>query len=80
VKEKHPDLVFRMETMLTQKRVEKIRLSLRFDCCFTIDCVGKSGGLILFWNNSCSVNIQNFSKTHINAVIQRQQDNFLWKF
>jgi hypothetical protein len=57
------------ETMLSQKHVEKIRLSLRFDCCFAVDCVGKSGGLILLWNSSCLVNIQNFSKTLINAVV-----------
>jgi hypothetical protein len=63
VKEKCPDLVFLMETMLTQKLAEKIQLSLRFDCCFAVDCVGKSGGLILLWNSACSVNIQNFSKT-----------------
>ncbi len=69
VKEKLSDLVFLMETMLSQKHVEKIRLSLRFDCCFAVDCVGKSGGLILLWNSSCLVNIQNFSKTLINAVV-----------
>jgi hypothetical protein len=44
VKEKRPTLVFLMETKLQTPHMETIKAKLGFNCVFTIDNVGRSGG------------------------------------
>jgi hypothetical protein len=80
VKEKRPSLVFLMETKMLSKCLEKIRLKIGFGNVFGVDSVGRSGGLALFWNDSLSVEIQNFSRRHINAIVGADGRNQLWKF
>jgi exonuclease III len=55
VKEKKPNLVFLMETKLRQKQMESIRVKLGFKNVFVVDCIGKGGGLALFWGAGCEV-------------------------
>ncbi|XP_059433934.1 uncharacterized protein LOC132167054 [Corylus avellana] len=69
VKEKKPNLVFLMETKLMASRVERVKYKLGFSSVFVVDCVGRSGGLALFWNDNELVEIQNYSRRHINAKI-----------
>jgi hypothetical protein len=45
-----------------------------------VDSRGKSGGLMLLWNSSCGVEIHNFSRRNINALIQRFPNEPVWKF
>jgi exonuclease III len=80
VKEKRPSLVFLMETKMLSKCLEKIRVKIGFRNVFGVDSVGRSGGLALFWNDSLSVEIQNFSRRHINAIVGADGRNSLWKF
>ena len=49
VKEKKLDLVFLMETKMNNKKCDSIRIKVGFDYLFCVDCVGRSGGLILGW-------------------------------
>lgn len=46
---------------------------------FVVDCVGKSGGLALLWQNEAGVDIQNFSRRHINATVSHPADISPWK-
>jgi exonuclease III len=48
VKEKHPSLVFLMETKLQAHRFKAIRVWLGFQNVFIVDSMGRSGGLALF--------------------------------
>jgi hypothetical protein len=80
VKEKRPVLVFLMETKLCNKRAEFIRIKLQFDYMFVVDCVGRSGGLILLWNSHTNVVIQNYSRRHVNAIITLDKNGSPWKF
>jgi hypothetical protein len=34
-----------------------------------VDSKGRSGGLILLWHSTINVDIQNYSRRHINVVI-----------
>jgi exonuclease III len=79
VRDKRPHLVFLMETKMTQRKAEVVRIKLGFDNCFTVDCIGKSGGLMMLWRNTILVEIQNFSRQHINAVVQCNSDAPRWK-
>jgi exonuclease III len=72
VKEKRPNLVFLMETKLRKLKLESIRTKLAFENMFVVDCVGKSGGLALFWEEGWEVEVQNYSHRHINAIVRDQ--------
>jgi exonuclease III len=70
VKEKKPDLVFLMETKLRRKKMENIRIKLGFSNMFVVDCIGRSGGLGLFWGEEAKVEVKNFSQRLVNAIIE----------
>jgi hypothetical protein len=55
-------------------------MKLGFDNMFVVDCVGKGGGLALFWGEESGVEIQNFSHRHINAIIRNHPHSLDWKF
>ena len=42
--------------------------------------MGHSGGLILFWRVGFHVDIQNFSRKHINAIVFDSETRPAWKF
>jgi ribonuclease HI/exonuclease III len=80
VREKRPNMVFLMETILPSKRLEKIRVKTGFNHVFGVDCVGRSGGLAILWNDDSLIEIQNFSRRHINAVVRTTTNGQCWKF
>jgi hypothetical protein len=80
VKEKRPNLVFLMETKCHNKNLDFIRIKLKFDHMFVVDSVGKSGELMLLWNESIQVSIQNYSRRQINAQIKVERYEVEWKF
>jgi exonuclease III len=79
VKEKQPTLLFLMETRAKNKKLQAIRRLLGFEGMFSIDPVGLSGGIALFWKNNGEVSIQNYSLRHINATIKFMGSDFEWK-
>jgi exonuclease III len=91
VKVKCPDMVFLMETKLRQKKKEEeIRTSMGFNNVFAVDCVGRSRGIALLWNNDMGIDleekkdmgieIQNYSLRHINATVTPLDGREAWKF
>jgi exonuclease III len=79
-KEKKLAILFLMETKCHRNKMESVRVKLGFDCLFIVDSVGRSGGLALLWNNSELVEIQNYSKRHINAIVKDGAIAQSWKF
>jgi hypothetical protein len=47
---------------------------------FVVDCVGKSGGLALLWSDETNVEVQNYSRRHINAKVKTAGGRAEWKF
>jgi ribonuclease HI/exonuclease III len=80
VKEKRPGLVFLLETKLQAKRIEYIRVRTGFESAFVVDSIGRSGGLALMWKGDINVEIQNYSRRHINAIVRTFDNGPLWKF
>ncbi|GLT55031.1 hypothetical protein SLA2020_281850 [Shorea laevis] len=76
VEDKHPNILFLMETKLQRDKMSYVRGKLGFDNLFVVDCIGRSGGLALFWNNSIELEIYNYSLRHINAIINEPARNF----
>jgi len=59
--------------------MDYIRRKLGFDRCFAVDCKGSSGGLLLLWKFEIRLEIQNYSRRHINAVIHKGANELVWK-
>ena len=51
VKSQGPIVLFLMETKLNVRRMELLRVKLRFKYCFSIPSLGRSRGLALLWND-----------------------------
>lgn len=51
-------VVFLIETKKKARAMEKIKWSLGFRCGVAVDCVGRSGGLALWWRNHLQVTIR----------------------
>jgi hypothetical protein len=80
VRDKRPNLIFLMETKLRKKKMENVRTKIGLNNMFVVESIGKSGGLTLFWEEECKVEIKNFSHRHINAIVCDQLLNVEWKF
>jgi hypothetical protein len=79
VRNKKPHLVFLMETRMMQNKVDFIRRKLGFDRSFVVDCKGRIGGLLLLWKSEIWLEIQNYSRRHINAVMHNGSNEPVWK-
>jgi hypothetical protein len=69
-----------METKFRQSKSSFLKTKLGFDNIFIVDCVARSGGLILMWKVDVEVEIQNYSRRHINAIIKDPNSDLFWKF
>ena len=62
-----PDILFLCETKLTKERMERFRWMLGMTNMVAKSCVGRSGGVALFWRRDLDVRLRSFSKYHIDA-------------
>jgi hypothetical protein len=70
-----------METKISAKRVEDLRVTLGFAGCFAVDSEGLSGGLGLFWSDDYDVSVKGFSTGHIDAMVRKKGQNSMeWRF
>lgn len=51
-------------------------MKLGFDGVFVVEPVGKSGGLALLWKEDIKLEIQNYTRRHINAVVNMSPGGF----
>ncbi|KAL2975737.1 hypothetical protein AAZX31_14G178700 [Glycine max] len=79
VRSYHPDIIFLYETLVVHKRIGEIKSILGYDCCFTIDCFGRSVGLALIGRNPFICSLLNFSQNFIN-VKASQLGKPCWRF
>lgn len=63
------NVIFLCETIAHMNKIDEIRARLHYDCAFTIDCIGRSGGLCVLWNSSSFCDIVNNSQYHIDIMI-----------
>jgi ABC-type Zn uptake system ZnuABC Zn-binding protein ZnuA len=79
VKENNPSILFLMETNCKKNWLESLRVKLGFAGLFEVYPVGRSGRLALFWRDNNLLEIQNFSRRHINAIIKHEGSGTPWK-
>ncbi|XP_058758626.1 uncharacterized protein LOC131631872 [Vicia villosa] len=72
------DIIFLSETLANSRRLETIRVSLKFDSCLSIDVEGRSGGLAVLWRNTGCCSVSNFSRNFINLDI-KDENRGVWR-
>ncbi|KAF5453768.1 hypothetical protein F2P56_023488 [Juglans regia] len=69
VKEKSPDVVFLSETKCKRGRIKSIWDKLNFSHSFSVDCIGRNGGLAFLWNQEVDAELDSYSNYHISIAI-----------
>lgn len=67
---KKPVVIFLMETMANQKKMQALKNKVGFYCLFTLDSVGHNGGLAVMWKEDIEVSVNDYSKNHIDAQVR----------
>lgn len=78
MKSKAPHLVFLIETKCNSDKMERIRIKLGFDYCFSVNCKGRSGGLALLWNSTMGLEIFNYTSFHIPGFVKLSTEETTW--
>ena len=79
VKHEVPQIVFLMETCLPIRKLEFTRVKLGMKGCFGVDRERFGGGLALLWDDSVDIQIQSFSKHHIDCWVDNHTGES-WRF
>ncbi|KAL8464398.1 hypothetical protein ACS0TY_034068 [Phlomoides rotata] len=64
-----PDVIFLSETLASSARLEEVRVLLNFPNCFSVSCIGRSGGLAFLWNNKVACSLLSYSQNHIDMGV-----------
>ncbi|XP_074346246.1 uncharacterized protein LOC141685021 [Apium graveolens] len=67
LKDRKPDILFLSETIYAANKIEDIRIRFGFVQCFSVDRVGRSGGLAIMWKNHVNCQIFGYSRNHIDV-------------
>ena len=78
---KDPSIMFLAETWVDEAKAKKkkIKRDLDFVNMFFVPRINRGGGLALYWWSLIDVNVDNFSKNHIDAIINKGKDDD-WRF
>jgi exonuclease III len=76
-KREDPDILFLAETKIDNRRIEKFRWMLGLPNMLSKPCVGKSGGIALFWRKGLDVTPQAILKYDI-VVVNSEKGS--WRF
>jgi hypothetical protein len=68
-----------METKCRNAKMERVRVRIGFEGLFVVEPIGKSGGLAMLWRDSNTLEIQNYSRWHINAIMKETAEEGPWK-
>lgn len=71
VKSHNPSLLFLSETLVMSNVIADLCKKLGFCHFFTVDAIGRRGGLAVLWKKVMSCKVVNSSSNHINLHIQK---------
>ncbi|XP_019191691.1 PREDICTED: uncharacterized protein LOC109186215 [Ipomoea nil] len=80
VHKRKPVLIFLMETLSNSDSMLSIKQRLGWHGCFTVDPVGRGGGLALLWKEEITVTVTSSSLNHIDTEIQLEGSDAKWRF
>ena len=65
-----PEILFLMETKNCRNALVDLQVWLGYDNVFTVDLVGLSGGLALFWKKNVSMDVKFSDKNAIDCLVK----------
>ena len=60
IRSQRSSLIFLIETLVNDEKIEQLRIQLGFDGKFVVNRVGKGGGLALLWKHPIACNLLSF--------------------
>ena len=79
VRVKDPSVVFIAETWTDEDRLKNIQKRLEFKYKFLVPRKNKAGGWYFFWKEEFKLEVQTFSKNHIDTTINKNSEDE-WRF
>lgn len=62
-----PNLLFLVENLANGERIKQLSLKFGFVNYWSVNCVGRSGGLLLLWDRTVQCSIDDFDSNHIDV-------------
>lgn len=75
VQAKDSSTVFLAGTWADEARLKEIKRNLDFENLFFVERNNRGGGLALYWRNSIDLNVDAFSKNHIDTIINKGKED-----
>lgn len=69
-----------METKVSSRKIEVIRRNCGFVNEIDAGAEGSKGKLSLGWRSGWLVHLRNYYQFHIDVNIQREQEDYFWRF
>ena len=69
IRSHNPAVVFLSETKKKEKEMNKLKWSLGFTNGVAVDCIGRSGGLALWWREEVTVSVRLWCQYYVDAKI-----------
>lgn len=64
-----PSILGLSETKLTSKEWDTLRVELDYQNCCSVNCIGRSGGLVILWKSDVNVVLNSYNRFHIDATV-----------
>uniref|UniRef100_A0A803QIZ5 DUF4283 domain-containing protein n=1 Tax=Cannabis sativa TaxID=3483 RepID=A0A803QIZ5_CANSA len=64
-----PKFVFLCETLCDKTVVNRVKNKLGYEACYSVDAIGRSGGLAIFWKITDEAQLLNYTQNHISLEI-----------
>ena len=79
VSSEDPSFIFLMETKLVVSEMDGIKEGLNRSQGLVVPCKGRSGGLALLWKKELKVDVQSYSDSHIDAIVDQGVIGKKWR-
>ncbi|CAN0826964.1 hypothetical protein LINGRAHAP2_LOCUS851 [Linum grandiflorum] len=64
-----PGVVILLETFANKRRLEEVKVALKFEGCFAVDADGHSGGICILWREKDEARVLEFGRKVITVEI-----------
>ena len=75
----NPKVVFLMETITKNRRMERIKNRIGLANGLFVRCVGRKGGLAMLWARDINMEIKSYSLNHIDTIINDTENSYKWR-
>ena len=76
---KNPILVFLSETKASLSKMKGFQNKIDYMEGIMVPSDGKSGGLTMIWKKGTEIKLKSYSNSHINVVVEGEQDQAPWR-